>query len=246
MGIIKTIKRRFISLNNLFSKNHLLKDKRIIITGSNTGIGLELVKKLVNDNNIFALVNHKKNNLDEIKSKNMKIIQKDFSDLDFNPFFKKEIIEFNPNILINCAANFGPTNQNLEQVKIDEFKKIININAFAPLRLIQILEQSKELNIIANITSGMASLKNNKSGGYYYYRASKTLLNSISRNLFFDLDKKNINIFTIQPGNVKTKMNSSGIMTTDMSSQKIINILYVNDAKLSGKLIDYNSKILAW
>ena len=246
MGIIKTIKRRFIRVNNLFSKNYLLKDKKIIISGSNSGIGLELVKKLANYNTIIALVNQKKDNLDKIKSENFKIIQNDFSNLDFDSSFKKEIKEFDPNILINCAANFGPTNQNLEQIQIDDFKKIININAFAPLRLIQILEQGKNLNIIANITSGMANLKDNKSGGYYYYRASKALLNSISRNLFFDLDKKNINIFTIQPGNVKTKMNSSGIITADMSSQKIINILSLNDSKLSGKLINNNSKILAW
>ncbi len=246
MGIIKTIKRKFISVNNFFSKNYSLKDKRIIITGSNSGIGLQLVKKLVNNNFIIALVNQKKDNLNEIRSKNIKIIQNDFSNLDFDSSFKKEIIEFNPNILINCAANFGPTNQNLEQIEIEEFKKIVNINAFAPLRLIQILEQCKNLNIIANITSGMASLRDNKSGGYYYYRASKTLLNSISRNLFFELNKKNINIFTIQPGNVKTKMNSSGVISADISSQKIINILSVNDSKLSGKLIDNNSKILAW
>tara|TARA_B100000989_G_C19436576_1_gene425419 strand:+ start:85 stop:825 length:741 start_codon:yes stop_codon:yes gene_type:complete len=246
MGIIKTIKRRFINVSDFFSKKHSLKDKKIIITGSNSGIGLELVKKLVNNNIIIALVNQKKDNLNEIKSKNIKIVQNNFSDLDFDPYFKKEIIEFNPNILINCAANFGPKNQNLEQIEIDDFKKIININAFAPLRLIQILEQCKNVNIIANITSGMASLKNNKSGGYYYYRASKTLLNSISRNLFFDLDKKSINIFTIQPGNVKTKMNSSGIITAEMSSQKIINILSTNDTKFSGKLIDINSKILDW
>ena len=69
----------------------------------------------------------------------------------------------------------------------------------------------------------MGSITLNKKGDYYYYRASKALLNSITKNLSIDLNKKNINVLCIHPGSVKTKMNPGGDISTSQSSQKIIN-----------------------
>ena len=109
MGILKTIKRKSILLGNLFSKNYKIKGENIIITGSNSGIGLELLKKLSKENNIIALVNKSFENI-EIRE-NTRIIQRNFENLEFDEIFIKELSTFKPNILINSAANFGPENQ---------------------------------------------------------------------------------------------------------------------------------------
>ena len=92
----------------------------------------------------------------------------------------------------------------------------------------------------------MGSTANNKVGGYYYYRSSKSLLNSISKNLSLDLKNDNINVFCIHPGDVKTKMNSGGLIMPDISAKKIINILSENNSKFSGILIDINKEIIKW
>ena len=60
MGLFKTLKRRIIPLQNLFSKNLQLNNKNIIITGANSGIALALVKNLNIHNNILAFVNKDK------------------------------------------------------------------------------------------------------------------------------------------------------------------------------------------
>ncbi len=244
MGILKTIKRKTILLGNLFSKNFIIKGKNIIITGSNSGIGLELLNKLSRENNIIALVNKSLENINY--KKNIKIIQNNFENLEFDETFIEELNDFKPNILINSAANFGPENQFLENINSKDFQKIININVLAPLRLIQICLGSNNLRQIMNITSGMGSLTNGHDGGYYYYRTSKTMLNSISKNIAYDLKNKKINLFCLQPGNVKTKMNSSGIISAEFSAQKIINILGEDNSNFSGKLIDINRNILNW
>lgn len=246
MGIIKTIKRKSIRINNYFQKRFILKNKKIIITGSNSGIGLELTKKLILDNNILAIVHKDFNEVKKFENEKLIIFQENFEKNNFEKKLEEEIIKFKPNIIVNCAASFGPERQNINDIEVLKFNELLNINFFAPMKIIQIGLLSGYLEQIANITSEMGSIKLNNHGGYYYYRISKTMLNSFSKNLSIELKNKNINVFSIHPGSVKTKMNSGGLISAEYSSQKIINILYENSSNYSGKLININKKVLQW
>ena len=246
MGLFKTLKRKSIDISNFFSKKLNLHNKNIILTGSNTGIGLELARKLVINNNLLAFVNENFENLKILNEEKIKIIKSNFEENFLSSEVSKEINTFKPNILINCAGTFGFPHQDLSKIEIENFKKVLNVNVFSPLKLIQMSLKSKSLEQIVNITSEMGSISNNISGGYYYYRGSKTLLNSISRNLSLDLQSKNINVFCIHPGNVKTKMNNSGLISPDISAQKIINIISENNPNLSGSFVGINKEIIKW
>ena len=248
MGIIKTFKRKIIKINNFFSKDLTISNKNIIVTGANSGIGLDLVSKLNdNKNNILAFVNKNKENIEKINSNKIRIITCDFSDVKLIKDHTKIISDFKPNIIINCAASFGPSKQNYENLDIDHYNLILNINVFSPFLIIQeALKNDNAIKQIVNITSKMGSITLNKVGDYYYYRTSKTLLNAITKNLSLDLKKRNINVLCIHPGSVKTKMNSSGDIPINIASQKIINICSENNLKYSGKFIDLNKNILKW
>ena len=223
-----------------------MKNKKIIITGSNSGIGLELTKKLILDNNILAIVHKDFNEVKKFENEKLIIFQENFEKNNFEKKLEEEIIKFKPNIIVNCAASFGPERQNINDIEVLKFNELLNINFFAPMKIIQIGLLSGYLEQIANITSEMGSIKLNNHGGYYYYRISKTMLNSFSKNLSIELKNKNINVFSIHPGSVKTKMNSGGLISAEYSSQKIINILYENSSNYSGKLININKKVLQW
>jgi len=247
MGFVKTLKRKSLKIQNFFLKELSLKNKNIIISGSNSGIGLELTKKLLTENNILAFVNNETNNLDNLNNfNNLDIIKNNFEKNELEETSLKKINLFKPDILINCAASFGPEEQELKDINLKKFKQILNINVFGALQLINESLKSNNLKQIVNITSEMGSTANNKVGGYYYYRSSKSLLNSISKNLSLDLKNENINVFCIHPGDVKTKMNSGGLIMPDISAKKIINILSENNSKFSGILIDINKEIIKW
>jgi NAD(P)-dependent dehydrogenase (short-subunit alcohol dehydrogenase family) len=247
MGFVKTLKRKSLKIQNYFLKELSLKNKNIIISGSNSGIGLELTKKLLTENNILAFVNNETNNLDNLNNfNNLDIIKNNFEKNELEETSLKKINLFKPDILINCAASFGPEEQELKDINLKKFKQILNINVFGALQLINESLKSNNLKQIVNITSEMGSTANNKVGGYYYYRSSKSLLNSISKNLSLDLKNENINVFCIHPGDVKTKMNSGGLIMPDISAKKIINILSENNSKFSGILIDINKEIIKW
>ena len=247
MGFVKTLKRKSLKIQNFFLKELSLKNKNIIISGSNSGIGLELTKKLLTENNILAFVNNETNNLDNLNNfNNLDIIKNNFEKNELEETSLKKINLFKPDILINCAASFGPEKQELKDINLKKFKQILNINVFGALQLINESLKSNNLKQIVNITSEMGSTANNKVGGYYYYRSSKSLLNSISKNLSLDLKNDNINVFCIHPGDVKTKMNSGGLIMPDISAKKNINILSENNSKFSGILIDINKEIIKW
>ena len=246
-GIVRTFKRKMIKVDNFFSKKKNFSNENVIITGANSGIGLDLVSKLHHDNNILAFYNKDKKNIEKIVSNKITINQCNFSETSNIKNYEKIIIDFKPSIIINCAASFGPDKQKLENLDINEYNLVLNINVFSPLLMIQsALKGDDTIKQIINITSQMGSITTNREGDHYYYRTSKTILNSITKNLSIDLRIKNINVFCIHPGSVKTKMNPSGDMSISIASQKIINIISENNSKFNGKFIDINKNILKW
>ena len=246
MGIRKVLKRSFIKFEHNLSKKFEVKDKKIIISGSNSGIGLELAKNLAINNKVISLVNKNYDEINKFKNENLSILQQDLEKDEFPESFVNDIKEFKPNIIINCAGTFGPTKQNLIDLDIKNFNKVLNINLFSPLRISQYGYLGDHLHQVINITSEMGSISNNERGGFYYYRLSKTLLNSFSKNLYLELSQKNISVFCICPGSVKTKMNSAGLVPPEICAQKIINIISKNDKNLSGKFININQELIQW
>ena len=246
MGLKKVIKRSLIKINHKFSPKLKIKDKKIIITGSNSGIGLEITKILLKNNQIISIVNKRKNEVDKIKNNNLQILQQNLEENQYSDIFTNKIKEFRPNIVINCAATFGPERQNFLDLDIEKFNKVLNVNFFSILRILQYTYLGNNLNQVVNITSQMGSISQNKRGGFNYYRLSKTLINAFSKNLDLELKNKNINVFCICPGSVKTKMNSAGLMPPEVCAQKLINIISKNNNDLSGKFINLNEETIQW
>ncbi len=246
MGFLKTIKRKYINLNEyLFGgKNLKLSKKNILITGSNSGIGLCIFKKITSDNNVLAFVNNNSDEVSKFKTNNSYIVKCDFSDISNLEKYNQSIKDFKPNIIINCAATFGDSTE-IKNIDFEKYRKVLNINVLAPVLIIQNSLETNNLELILNISSEMGSIDLNKTGNYYYYRSSKSLLNSFSKNLSIELKNK-VNVYCVHPGNVKTKMNTGGILNPEFAAQKIINICATNDNKLSGVLIDINKNILPW
>ena len=187
MGLRKKIKSfmaNYAYIKNI--KKEVIENKNIIITGTNSGIGLELVKALSKYNNkIYAIYRKESQNLVEVQSKNIIPIKCDFSierDLDN---LKKNLINLEIDILINNAATFGPIDeQDLINLNFEEFTKTVIINSFSVLRIVKIILEKKEkkLKQIINISSEMGSINNNLSGGSYIYRTAKAAMNCISKN----------------------------------------------------------------
>ena len=86
-------------------------------------------------------------------------------------------------------------------------QKEYEVNALGPLRVTQaLLPLLGEGSRIGVITSRVASLGDNTSGGLYGYRMSKAAANMAGLNLARDLKARGIAVVCLHPGSVRTQM----------------------------------------
>ncbi|XP_060605571.1 C-signal-like [Ruditapes philippinarum] len=79
---------------------------------------------------------------------------------------------------------------------------------------------------IINISTGVASITENSSGGIYPYRASKAALNMITSNLSLDLKSDGILCTAIHPGWVKTDLGGpNALISTEESVKGMMPVL---------------------
>ena len=253
MGLRRVIKNIVYKLkyNNFNSKIKTFSKKTVLVTGANSGIGLSLIKKLLHQKNyVLAIYNKNNDKLLQIEHQNLKIFSCNLSDLNEVEKISTFIKNISINIIINCAGSFGGNKQNFDNIDYENLFSVIKVNAVSCLKIAQIIiKNSKEIKLetIINISSHLASINENLTGGNYIYRISKTLMNSLSKNLSVDLKNSyKINVITIGPGSVRTKMNPSGLLTPELVADKIINILEDSTDKLNGKFIDLNKNIIQW
>ena len=93
----------------------------------------------------------------------------------------------------------------------------------------------------------MGSIDDNYSGRFYFYRSSKSALNSAAKSLSIDWKDDGISILILHPGWVKTDMggDNAKLEIPDSISQmiKVINDLNLTN---SGSFVNYAGEKLEW
>jgi NAD(P)-dependent dehydrogenase (short-subunit alcohol dehydrogenase family) len=111
-------------------------------------------------------------------------------------------------IMFYNAGIFGPLHQSLLKVTDQEVTGLFLTNAIGPVRLAKRLEKFmvKKGGMIAFMTSHRASITGNTEGAVELYSASKAALNSLTRNLYYDVKRANRTVLNVHPGWVNTDM----------------------------------------
>ena len=145
-------------------------------------------------------------------------------------------------VLVNNAGVF------LKGESVEDFQTSLNVNALAPFyltkALIPILEKSKEPRVI-QISTMMASITDNASGGSHAYRSSKAALNMLTKGLTVENPK--IAFQLVHPGWVKTDMGGQGAkIEISESAEGIWKVLETTGLKNSGSFRDFRGQTLPW
>lgn len=202
--------------------------RRILVTGSNRGIGLELVRLYLQqaDTTIFATCRQPAsaaalNALADQHPGRLKIFQLDVTDqASINEALSQistetdglEMLVNNAGILPGGmeateanAATFGF----LEAAAVQE---VFRVNTVAPLMIAQafsgLLRQGVHPRLI-NVSSNAGSITSREAGIHYSYAASKAALNMISRGLASDFQADGVIVISIHPGWIHTDMGGS-------------------------------------
>jgi short-subunit dehydrogenase len=255
-GQIRKKIKKFLYTRKFSKKKYLtnINKKNILITGANSGIGLALTKKLLElDNKVLAIYRENSENLKNIKDSNLSIIKYDLRKINKSKNFEDIITKTSVDLILNCAGVSGPSfeNQQIENLNFEKFQEVLMVNSISILKIMQIILNNKlskkNLEILVNISSDAGSINLNNQGNAYMYRASKTALNSITKNMSIDLMARfKIVVFAIEPGNVRSGMNPEGKLESDVCANLIIDLISSNFQLLHGKFVNTLGDELPW
>ena len=152
-------------------------------------------------------------------------------------------------ILINNAG-VGSSNQHFQAVSLNPWLEVLKVNLIAPL----VITQAVIENIIKGsakkiyfLSAQLGSIEDNKSGGMYIYRSSKSGLNQVVKSLSIDLKAYGITVVALHPGWVKTDMGGPNApVSIDESVEGMIRVIDTTDIKDTGKFLNYNGRELPW
>ncbi len=186
-------------------------ERTVLITGAATGIGMALAQRLDREGwKVFAGVNRSTPEaLVENSSDRLVVIPINVTDRDqigrALAIVEQAVGERGLDLLIHNAAMTGAPGP-LEFVDIDQFKFLMDVNLWGPLRLTQtflpLLRRSGAARIV-NVTSTSVYLTIPLGGAY---PISKSAYRALSNHMRMELAPFGIDVTALEPGGVKTPM----------------------------------------
>ncbi len=191
---------------------------RAVVIGGNGGVGLEFVRQLSQHPNVETIVATHRQSIDvEVTSTKVQWKKVDVTDEHSIEELAKYLREMDikPNVILNCVGilhteNFGPE-KTWKHLNLPNMQTVFAINAFAVAllgkHLISLIPR-KGRSVFASISARVGSISDNRLGGWYSYRASKTAHNMFVKTLSLEASRRHpeLAIVALHPGTVETSL----------------------------------------
>ena len=223
------------------------------------GIGRQIAEDLASkENNLEVILCGRKNlfkNFWELDIENENSL-KDFKD-------KLSKSKLNLRLVLNATGRLHSEKLNpekrLQHINKENLIESFSINAFAPILLAKTIEEfiNKELEFnFASISARVGSITDNKTGGWYAYRAAKSAQNQLFKSLSIEWARKypKAIITLLHPGTVNTNLSKpfhkfvpkDKLFSPQKTSSYLIDILLHQKPTDSGKFIAWDGKEIPW
>ena len=229
--------------------------QKIAIFGANGSIGQALCAHYQKQSDVYAFT---RNDFDIDETGLVKILLDDFNEDSVfqaankfdNDFFDKIIVSIG--ILHN--EDFMPEKR-IEEISSDQFLETVRINTLIPTLIAKSFYKKLKKNdkaTLAFLSARVGSITDNRSGGWYSYRASKAALNMVIKNLSIELRRynKELVVIGLHPGTVDSRLSQpfqknledSKIFSADFSVLKLSSVIDSLDIDDSGKCIAWDGE----
>ena len=231
--------------------------KNIAVIGSSGAIGKALVKKLAQT----------------YSSADIHAFSRKAQNFDF-PHVKSHTINYQDEESLRASAHLAGEKQalslviiavgilhdskiqperSLKELSIEKFQKLFLVNTTIPALIAKYflpkLDQ-KERAIFAILSARVGSITDNRLGGWYAYRASKSALNMLIKNLAIEIKRKSplALVVGLHPGTVDSPLSRpfqksiAKLFTAEDSSKKILSVLESLKTKDSGKCFAWDGQ----
>jgi NAD(P)-dependent dehydrogenase (short-subunit alcohol dehydrogenase family) len=215
-----------------------------LVTGCNRGIGLQLVRQLMDRGDDVIGVCREAS--EELQATGATIVSGiDVSDGASMSALSAAVGDRQLDVLINNAGILR--HDSLAEPDYDGMIEQYRVNTLGPLRVTEaLLGNFVEGSKVIIISSRVGSIEDNSSGGNYGYRASKTAVNQVGTNLKHDLAPRGIAVALLHPGLVATDMTGgTGVAPAD-SARGLIQCIDGLDLANSGGFWHAEGYVLPW
>lgn len=240
--------------------------RRILITGSNRGVGLALVKEylLQDDTLIIATCRNPDHatalqHVAETHSDRVHVLQLDVIDNDSIQHAVQTVSELvdgldmlinNAGILPGGVDNREPNIGAFGQLDADAMLHVFRVNSISPIIITQafadLLRNGTDCRVI-NVSSDAGSITRRNNGCDYSYPSSKAALNMMSRCLSGDLRGDDIIAISIHPGFIKTDMGGvNARLTLDEAIPTMVKTMDSLTMDNSGQFFNWDGKRVEW
>jgi len=217
---------------------------KILITGANRGIGLELCRQLSARGEEVIAVCRKSN--DKLQSMDLRVIEGvDVSAADSVENLRDQAGLEELDWLINNAGILSV--ESLDNLDFEAMERQFSINTLGPLRVTAaLLPRLGHGSKVGIVTSRMGSIGDNTSGGYYGYRMSKAAVNMAGVSLAHDLRQRGVAVALLHPGMVATDMTGGRGVPVEQSASGLIQRMDALDMDHSGTFWHAEGQPLPW
>lgn len=221
---------------------------KVVVTGSSSGLGFEIAKRLLG-NNVSVIGVSKSDNLELNGFANYEYINCDFTNgahvSNLRDRIKKESGTING--LVNNYAFFEK--RPLSDIDYDYFSRVMYLNCYLPLELYRDVKAGGVLNKVVNISSLAGITEKSKFPGFGAYSMSKSALTALTQVISVENSEfDNIEIMCLAPGAMKTKMLNAALgidyeggVNPASVAQIVENFILTKGSVLDGEVLVLNS-----
>jgi NAD(P)-dependent dehydrogenase (short-subunit alcohol dehydrogenase family) len=217
--------------------------KTALVTGANKGIGLEVVRQLLNRNfNVILTARNRDKGLraiEKLKNRDEKLlfVQMDVGNEDSIKKAAKEVQS--KNIKIDVIVNNAGVlldSESINEVSSEKILTTFRVNTLGPILVIQnFLPIMNKNGRIINVSSGLGAFSEMSSYAPVY-SISKSALNAVTKQFSFSLVENNISVNSVSPGWVQTDMGgSNAARTVEKGAETIVWLAEEAPHNLTGK-----------
>ena len=225
----------------------------VLITGCDYGIGFEFARQYAADGwtvHATCLKEESREKLVALGSKTH-FHHLDVSDQSAVTTFSGGLKGVAIDLFINNAATFAPDGPGpLMLPEMDEFTRVIRVNAVAPVYVAealvdQVAASERKLMIFIGTRSG--SIGDNGSGGHYAYRCSKAALNMAVKSISIEFAERGILATVLHPGSVATETRTGGTgIPVNESVSGMRGVIDAMTPEMSGTFQRYDGGTIEW
>jgi short-subunit dehydrogenase len=185
----------------------------ILISGANRGLGLEFTRQYLADGWTVVATARELATATELRAlagdhpATLRTVELDVARPEDIADLARHLADTTFDIVLHNAGVL--TRRDFGGSSWQDWEPHLRVNAYAPLCLAEAfvphLERGNNPKFV-NLSSVLASIASNTSGGLYAYRASKAAANAVVKSLAVDLAPRGITVLALHPGGVRTRM----------------------------------------